>query len=194
MIRAGFSFTNPRTGSQIEVLEADAELRGHGWLLEVRCLPDAAPDIPAHHHRTWTEEFEIVAGTAHFMLNGTQRSLGAGDKVVVAPGETHVHPWSAGTELLYRQRSRFDPPDPTAVDEVIGVFATLALLSQVGKLDATGLPKHPLQLAATMRTLVRHGGYDAKLPAGVQDVIAATLGRLAEALGYRGVDTRALGR
>jgi hypothetical protein len=40
---------------------------------------------------------------------------------------------------------------------------------------------------ATLRTLAKHGGYDVQLPIGVQNFLAATLGRLAEAMGYRGV-------
>lgn len=194
MIRSGFTIHNPLTGSRTEVLEADAETKSRGWLLELRCQPGAAPDIAEHLHLTWTEEFEIVAGAAHYKLDGVQGSAGAGDRIVVGPGQTHVHPWAAGDdELVYRQRNHFNQTDPTAVNEVLGVFATLARLAEEGKLDAAGLPKHPLQLAATMRTLIKHGGYDAKLPVGVQNVISATLGRLAEVMGYRGVDPRAVG-
>ena len=118
----------------------------------------------------------------------------AGDKFVVAPGELHIHPWSAGQKLLYRQRSHFGAPDPTAVTDVIGVFATVAQLARAGKVDAAGMPKHPLQLAATMRTLTKHGGYDAKLPVAAQNVLSATLGRVAEAFGFRGVDPSVIGK
>ena len=48
-------------------------------------------------------------------------------------------------------------------------------------------------LAATVRALGRHGGYDAAVPVAVQKVVAATLGWVAEALGYRGVAAKYLG-
>jgi hypothetical protein len=44
-----------------------------------------------------------------------------------------------------------------------------------------------LQLAVTLKTLNKYGGYDAKLPRQVQDVLSATLGSLAEALGYKAI-------
>jgi hypothetical protein len=47
-------------------------------------------------------------------------------------------------------------------------------------------------LAATARTLTRHRGFDAGVPIPIQLAVSATLGRLAEALGYRGVYERYL--
>ena len=63
-------------------------------------------------------------------------------------------------------------------------------LAREGKVDARGLPRHPLQMAATLRTLGRHGGYSTRLPIPAQNLLSATLGRFAEALGYRGVYAR----
>jgi mannose-6-phosphate isomerase-like protein (cupin superfamily) len=191
MIRPGFTITNPRTGSRTIVLESDAETGGMSWLLEVHCRPNTAPDISAHRHVAWTERFEVVSGTAHYTVDRTQQTIGAGESFVVSPNQRHVHPWNAGkTDLVYRQRSDFGSPSPEAVQEVLGVFATLADLARANRVDRRGLPKNPLQLAATLSTLTRHGGYDAALPAIVQDVIAATLGGLAVRLGYHGVDPR----
>jgi len=103
------------------------------------------------------------------------------------PRVPHVHPWNAGdTEMVYRQVNDFGRPDRAAVQEVLGVFATINGLAEEGKIGRRGLPKNPLQLAATLRTLARYGGFDAKLPIPLQQLVSATLGRLAEALGYRG--------
>ncbi len=70
---------------------------------------------------------------------------------------------------------------------MLGAVATLAGLAQAGKVDKRGAPTNPLQLAATLQILVKHGIYDSSLPIAVQNLAAATLGRLALALGYRGV-------
>lgn len=188
MIRAGFTIDNPITQTHSVVLESDAETGGRGWLLELTCVPKAAPDVAEHLHLTWTETFEIVRGTAFYKVDGVQKTAEAGDTFVVRPRQFHVHPWHAGdTKLIYRQKNDFGQPDPQAVQEVLGVFATIAGLAREGKVNQQGLPKNPLQLAATLRVLTRYGGYVKGPLIAVQDFTAASLGRVAEALGYRGV-------
>lgn len=194
MITAGFTIHNPITKSQTTILETDAETDGMGWLLEVRCAPGQKSDIAEHYHLDWVETFEIRSGTAFYKLDGVQKTAGAGETFVVQPRQRHVHPRCAdGEEMVYRQSNRFGQRSPAAVQEVLGTFATIAGLAGQGKIAASGLPKDPLQLAATLRTLARHGGYDASLPASAQDFIAATLGRLAEAIGYRAVYPQFIG-
>jgi len=152
-------------------------------------VPGTEPDIAEHLHLTWTETFEIVSGTAHYSLDGAQKTLQAGESFTALPKQRHIHPWNAGeTLMVYRQRDTFASPTPAAVQEVLGVFATIAALAREGKVDKKGYPKNPLQLAATLRVLSRHGGYDTSLPIGIQKFLAATLGRLAERRGYRAVD------
>ena len=103
----------------------------------------------------------------------------------------HVHPWNGvETEMVYRQRNTFDQPSSEAVQDVLGVFATRADLAQEGKVDSLGRPKNPLQLAVTLRTLNKYGGYDARMPIFVQNLVGGTLGRLAELMGYKAVDSK----
>jgi hypothetical protein len=194
MIRAGFTIENPRTRSRTIVLESDVETQGRGWLLETRCPPNAPPDISEHMHLTWTETFEIVSGQAYYKLNGVQKTAAAGEIIVMPPEQWQVHPWNAGeTELVYRQRDDFGQADPQAVQDVLGVFATLAGLGREGKLDRRGRPKDPLQMAITLRVLSRYGGYDASLPILVQRVFSASVGGLAGMLGYRAVHPQYVG-
>jgi len=186
MIGAGFTTTDPVSGTHTTVLKGDRETKGMGWELEVRCPSSSQAHILEHIHTTWTETFEITSGSANYKLNGEVLSASAGDIIVMPPNQPHVHPWNIGrTEMVYRQINQFEKPSPHAAQDVLGVFATLNGLSREGKLDQRGLPKNILQFAASLRTLVKHGGYDAQVPIPVQDFIAGTLGRLAEALGYR---------
>jgi mannose-6-phosphate isomerase-like protein (cupin superfamily) len=188
MIRAGFVIENPITQTRIHVIESDAETAGNGWLLEVTCVPSASPDVVEHLHKTWTETFEICSGSAHYSVQGIQKTASAGESFTVQPGQRHVHPWNAGDKpLVYTQRNVFASPSAEAVQDTLGVFATNAVLAREGKLDKRGIAKNPLQLAATLRTLNKHGGYVTEVPAEVQDAVGATLGRLAEAMGYRAV-------
>ena len=104
------------------------------------------------------------------------------------PGQPHIHPWNAGdTEMVYHQINKFEQRSPQAVQDVIGVFVTIFGLTGEGKVDKRGLPKNPLQFAATLRTLVKCDGYDANVSIPAQKIVAATLGRLAEAMGYKAV-------
>lgn len=193
-LRAGSKAINPATGSHWEVIESDAETAGRGFTIEVRCAPNAPADILEHVHLDWTETFEIVSGSARYKLNGVEGAASAGESVTMPPNQPHVHPWNAGdAEMVYRQVARFARPDPAAAQEVLGVFFTLFGLTAEGKIGRRGLPKNPLQFAATLRTLVRHDGYDASVPIPAQKLLAATLGWLAEAIGYRAVYPRFVG-
>ncbi len=190
-IRAGFETTDPVTGTRSIVIEGAEETEGRGWVIEVHCPEGAQPSILPHVHLTWTETFEIIQGSAGYALNGEEKAAEAGEAVLMPPGVPHVHPWNVGSgTMIYRQINDFGKVDPQAVHDVLGVFATINGLAREGKLNAKGLPKNPLQFAATLRTLTRYEGFDAAAPIAVQRILSATLGRVAEALGYRGVYDR----
>jgi mannose-6-phosphate isomerase-like protein (cupin superfamily) len=193
MIKANFIIDNPLTNSKTKVIESDQETKGMGWLLEVICQPNAKPDIKEHIHLSWTETFEIISGEAFYKLNGTERRASTGESFTVTPGQKHIHPWCAGNvPMVYTQKNEFGKHSPDAVQEVLGVFATVAGLAREGKVNKDGLPKNSLHLAATLRTLAKHGGYDTSIPIGATNFASATLGKLAELLGYKGVYSRYL--
>ena len=175
------------------MIKGAEETAGRGWVIEVHCPEGAPPGISEHLHLTWSETFEILQGSAAYKLGGEEHRINAGAHVLMPPGVPHVHPWNTGAGVMvYRQTDDFGEVNPDAVDEVLGVFATINGLAREGKIGENGLPKHPLQLAATIRALTKYGGFNAKVPVPVQRTLGATLGRLAEALGYRGADPRYL--
>ena len=188
MIGKGFVIENPFTRSRVTVLEGDAETGGRGWLLENRRAPHTGVDVPEHVHMTWTETFEIVSGTATYKLNHKMKTATAGDVIVMPPRLPHIHPWNTGNaELVYRQRTEFGTPDPHAMEDVLGALATRAGLAREGKCDELGRPRNPLQLAASLRVLNKHGSYDASIPKFVQNLLGVTLGTLGDILGYKAV-------
>jgi len=194
MIQAGFAIENPHTGSRLVVIESDAETGGMGWVVESHNVPHAGPDVPEHLHLSWTERFEIIAGVAHYSIDGVQRTAGSGDVIVVHPNQRHIHPWNAGeTELVYRQRTELAEPNAGAVQDVLGMIATVAGLAREGKVTADGRPKSLLQQAAMLKLFNRYGLYDTSLPTWLQDLLAATVGSLAEALGYKAVNPHDVG-
>lgn len=188
MIPKGFVIENPTTHSRAIVLETDVETGDRGWLLEHHLPPRAGNEVPEHLHLTWTETFEILSGTAAYLLNRVNKTAQAGDVIVMPPRVPHIHPWNTGDgELVYRQRDDFGRRDRGAVQDVLGVFATRAGLMRAGKCDKRGRPKDPLQMAVTLKLLIKHGGYDANASITAQNVVAATLGTLGGLLGYRAV-------
>jgi hypothetical protein len=116
-----------------------------------------------------------------------------GESIIMPPGVPHVHPWNTGSDqMVFRHTNDFGATTPEALTDVLGAFATMFGLAREGKVGKRGLPKNPLQLAATARTLTKHRNFDAAIPIPLQLAVSATLGRLAEALGYRGVYDRYL--
>ncbi|HEY1012698.1 MAG TPA: cupin domain-containing protein [Herpetosiphonaceae bacterium] len=191
MIEPGFVIDNPFSRSRVEILPCEDLERGTGWLLEVRRPPGAGPDNSEHRHATWTESFEIIAGSAAYKLDGAEGRLAAGESLSMPPGRWHIHPWNAGdSELVFRQHATFAPADRRAFREVFGGFATIADLARQGKLRGHGRPNNPLRMAATLRLSLRYGRQDAATPFWVQRLVSATLGTLAEAIGLGAIDQR----
>jgi quercetin dioxygenase-like cupin family protein len=187
MITTGFTMVNPQTRSRTVVLETDVETGGTGFTLEVTCEAGMGPSILEHFHETWTEMFEIVSGAAQYRLGGQPLKAKAGETIAMPARVPHVHPWAEGdAAMVYRQISRFAAPSREAVQDTLGSFATVNGLALESKVNADGLPRNPLQLAATLRTLGKHGGYSTQLLVAAQKLLSVTLGRFAEAVGYRG--------
>ena len=193
MIGQGFETTDPITQTRLVVVMGAQETGGRGWVTEVHCPQGAAPWGPAHIHRTWTETFEILQGTASYRLGTAVHTLRKGETIVMPPGVPHEHPWNTGSGvMIFRHTNDFGASTPEAVHDVIGAFAAINGLAGEGRIGKNGVPKNPLQAAATIRTLTKHGGFDAALPIPFQLAFSATFGRLAEALGYRAIYDRYL--
>ena len=193
MIGPGFETTDPITQTRLVVVKGAQETGGRGWVTEVHCPEKAAPWVAPHVHRTWTETFEILQGEAGYRLGTAVQTLRKGETIVMPPGVPHAHPWNTGSGIMiYRHTNDFGATTPEAVHDVLGAFATINGLAGEGRIGKNGVPKNLLQAAATIRTLTKHGGFDAALPISFQLAFSATLGRLAEALGYRAIYDRYL--
>ena len=193
MIGPGFETTDPVTQTRLVVVQGARETAGRGWVLEVHCPEGAAAALLAHLHRTWTETFEILQGSAACRLGAEELRLAAGERIVMPPNVAHVHPWNVGSgEMVYRQTNDFGASTPEAVDDVLGAHATINGLAREGRIGKKGMPKNPLQLVATGRAYTKHGSFDVGMPIPLQVALTATFGRLAEALGYRAVYERYL--
>lgn len=190
MLEVGSRATNSRTQTEFEVLEMAPE----GFVLRYSMPKDCGlQDFAEHFHVGWHEEFTIIEGDVIYKLDGKEHRATAGDVVPFPERLKHLHPRNAGaTPAILEHRATLDVPSIKAVKDTLGFFFTMFDWEAEGKiaLDRIGLPRHPMKFFAAGRMLGAHGGYDARLPKAVADFGNATMGRLAEAMGYSVVDPK----
>ena len=173
---AGFRpFFNPATGEWINYTalaeDTDGQLVRFTW----RSVPGGV--ITEHIHPRQEERFTILAGEAHFTLNGEEHMAGAGETVVVPAGVPH----SEGN------------PGPVEIEGVVELrpalrtkewHEALAGLVADGKTTPRGAPRNPLQLGATFWNF-RHESRVTSPPIWVQNLMLPPLWALAKAFGVR---------
>jgi len=114
-------FSNPATGEVITFTEADHDVVRFNW----RSLPGGS--ITEHLHPDQDERFSIIAGEAHFTVNGEAQVVGPGETIVIAAGVRHSesNPGSVAIEGVVelrpalRSRERWDsriPQRPVRVE------------------------------------------------------------------------------
>lgn len=82
-------FSNPITceyAASIDIIDEN----GISVTKGLGILPPGASGPPEHIHPSYEEEFEVVEGSALFILNKKETIMHAGDKVVVAAGTAHT--------------------------------------------------------------------------------------------------------
>ena len=190
MLAAGAKVTNPRSGTEFELLD----IQDDGFVLRNTMEgPSRAPDFAEHFHVGWHEDFKILSGEGRYRLDGQEGTANAGDTVALPERMKHVHPMSVSPEpMVMEHHAKVTGYGPEAVRDTLGFFFTMFEWDAEGKiaLDKLGLPKNPMQFAAAGRVLGKAGGYDARLPKGAADFASATVGRLAEMLGYSVIDPK----
>lgn len=134
--------------------------------------------ITEHLHPYQEERFIIVAGEAHFTLNGEHRVVVAGETLVVPAGIRHseANPGSAEIEGVVELRPALHSR------EMHEAFAGLATER---KTTPRGAPKNPLQLGATVWRFRRENRVTSP-PASVQNIVIPPLAALARVFGVRG--------
>lgn len=173
---AGFrSISNPSTGEWIQfttVPENGEDVLRFNW----RSKPGGA--ITEHFHPHQEERFIILAGEAHFTLNGEHRVVVAGETLVVPVGVRHseANPGSAEIEGIVELRPALRSR------EMHEAFAGLAT---EGKTTPRGAPKNPLQLGATVWRFRRESRVTSP-PIRVQNIVLPTLSALAKLFRVRG--------
>lgn len=173
MARTGQVIEGPFT--QVTFLETAADTNGERLVMEHRIEPGNAPP-PEHMHRHQEETFEVVAGQMWVRVRGEERTLTAGERVVVPKGTPHSFK-NTGAEALQIRVTL----EPALNSETF--FETVVGLEQRGLLPGARITFRQL---LQMALLITH--YDMPLvgpPLWLQRPVFGALGALARLAGYR---------
>ena len=168
-------FFNPATGEWVEYTAIAADSHGQLVRFSWRSVPGGV--ITEHIHPRQEERFTILAGEAHFTLNGEQRVAGPGETIIVPAGVPHSegNPGPAEIEGIVELRPALQTKE---------WHEALAGLVAEGKTTPRGAPKNPLQLGATFWHF-RHESRVTSPPIWVQNLMLPPLWALAKAFGIR---------
>jgi len=175
MARAGETIENSVTGEVFTWHQVATDTDGRLVLGEM-VLPPGGFVTAEHVHPNQEERYEILAGQLHVRIDGRQRTVGSGDRVVVPVGKPHVW-WNAGQDVV---RFRCEVTPALRFETLI---ETLFGLASDGKTNDKGLP-NPLQMAVLMRAYRQEVRLARPAPA-VQDLLFGPLALVGRVMGYR---------
>jgi quercetin dioxygenase-like cupin family protein len=175
MARAGETIHNPVTGERLTWQQVADDTNGRIALGEM-VLPPGGFVAAEHVHPNQEERYEIIVGELRVRLDGRERVLGPGDRIVVPVGRPHVW-WNAGRDEV---RFRCEVTPALHFEAFLETFFGLAA---DGRTDRRGLP-NPLQLAVLMRAYHEEVRL-ARPPAAIQTAMFAPLALIGRLLGYR---------
>jgi quercetin dioxygenase-like cupin family protein len=178
-MRAG-SIHNAQTGEHITFLV------GEGDVLRMRFVIDGGGLVAAEHlHPEQVERFEVVTGTLRMRLNGQEREVHPGERVIVPAGVPHAW-WNSSSVEPAEVRIDLEP-----ALESRAFFETLFQMVEDGHTKA-GLPRNPMRLAVLaqryrreVRGVPAEGDPLGKLPASVLRGLIRVLAVAGRAVGYR---------
>jgi quercetin dioxygenase-like cupin family protein len=173
MAKTGQEIYNPRQKDRIIFKKTARETGGELLQMEVFASPNAAPP-PDHVHPRQEEHFETISGTLRARVGGEERTLRAGERMVVPAGVGHTW-WIEGVEDAH-VLVEFRPALNTET-----FLETMYGLVRDGKADENGVPPL-LQIAILGPT------YDTYLPSPpivLQKALFAVLAPVGRLMGYR---------
>jgi len=164
------AFFNPATGERIQFTDTGDTTNGDLVRFSWTSAPGGA--ITEHLHPHQEERFAILAGEAHFTLNGQPHIAKAGDTVIVPPGTPHSEGNLGPAEIKGIVELRPALHSKEFHEALAGLVAD-------GKTTLRGAPKNPLQLGATFWHF-RHESRITSPPIWLQNIILPPLWAIAK--------------
>ena len=172
---AGDVFENPATRETGRIVTGGGDTDGRYMQSETRVRPGGGVSME-HRHPGLTERFEVVEGELTMKLDGTIRTLAAGEQVTVPSGAAHRYFNDSQADCVFRcevwPAARFE-----------AMVVTLFALGMEGRTDARGEPS----LLQTAVMLDEYGDVVELVgpPRWLQRVAIPLLARIGRARGLR---------
>ena len=175
MARAGAVIENPVIGDRVVFRRTTAETAGE--LLEFDLFARAgAQGPPEHVHPQSAERFEVLRGTLRARVAGVERTVEAGQALVIPPGTLHSW-WNTGaTEVHVRVQL-------TPAGRMETFLETVYALACAGQTDSKGVPGF-LQLSVFAPAYF-DTNHIVRPPVFVQRLVFGVIAPFARLLGYR---------
>lgn len=177
MVQSGSEIFNSRTGQRTIFLQTAADTDGK--LLRTETFhPAHGPAEPEHVHPFQESRCEVLSGSLHFCIAGSEQIVRPGEAVDIPRNIPHYF-WNEGDDEAHAiQEIR-----PALKTE--DFFVTYFALAEAGKLNEKGIPPNPLRLAVLMQE------FDQVMrvmqpPRLLQMLLMWSLAPLGRLLGYRG--------
>jgi quercetin dioxygenase-like cupin family protein len=174
---------NPDTDQRITFLKTGADTNGELLQVELEAGPDSKPPVD-HFHKVQEETFEILEGVVQFRLAGEERTVEAGERVVIPPGTPHV--WWNSSPTNIRMRCEFRP-----AGELEDFWRVIFGLARAG-LTRGSVPHPPPRMGVVLN---RYGEWTwparqksvplTRLPYPLQRAVIFMLAMVGWAMGYR---------
>jgi len=182
---AGQVFENPLTGERMVFRKTAGDTNGTLLEIEFFIKPHTGKGLGAHIHPSFDERFEIITGSACYMIGHDEYPATTGDVVVLPKAIAHVHPWNADNDILHvRQVIQFSKPAWPMLVSIEAFLETLYALAQQGKVGKNGLPKNFLQTVVVAQA-IQPATYVAGLPVALQRSLFGALAAIGRARGYK---------
>jgi mannose-6-phosphate isomerase-like protein (cupin superfamily) len=185
MATAGQAFENPLTGERMVFRKTAHDTNGTLLEIEFFIKPHSGKGLGAHIHPSFDERFEIITGSACYMIGHDECFAAAGDVVVLPKAIAHVHPWNVGDDVLHVRRViQFSRPEKSMLAAIEAFLETLYALAQQGKVGNNSLPKNFLQRMVVAQA-IQPATYVAGLPVVFQRSLFGALAAYGRAWGYK---------
>ena len=130
MIEIGRPYRHPRNGTEVRVLRNDDDV----YEMEVR-WPAGLTGAQGHVHLDLEQSFTVVEGEGVLQLDGTERTLRAGDTVEIPRGVRHTDLDNLSADVVvYRDRLSPNPPFVRAYAETVLAMMVDGRLADEGEL------------------------------------------------------------
>lgn len=134
---------NSVTGDRMLVLHRGTDAEGD--VLEVQFdLPPHAAGSPMHRHARVQERFEVLDGALRMCVDGTWRTVLAGESVTVEPGQAHCFLNESGVWVTFITEIR----PPARFERFLRTWYGLA---NSGKSSSDGVPRNLFHLARCLQ-------------------------------------------